>query len=334
MRGACWKCGGTFDGQMLCPNCGVQLDETGEGPALSQVAPAYNPAAGDEPTAFPRKLAIGTLCALGLYYGFKHAAAAGLLATSASPEITTEVLIGAVALSVFLTAILLGTANRVAELAGFGFGIAAAGAYFLPDAILGEFPSPEWLIGLPVLGAVVGGIGGLVGRILIPPSPKLPTFGQFDSRAFAGNKPQLPPMHWVRLTVAAVAILGGAYWADEIRMNLAKAISGSGAGLAAQNLVCWMVAMIVALLGGAGAGANTRAGLRQGLGAGVFAAAGIIVALSAGGLDTFHVARFWMDQLDVSGGGPLVFAAIAVSTVVAAVIGGGLGAAVFVPRRR
>ncbi len=334
MRAACWKCGGTFDGQMLCPNCGVQLDDTAEGPALSQVVPAYNPAEGDEPTSFPRKLAIGTLSALGLYYGFKHAATAGLLFTAADPEITTEALLGALALSVFLTTILLGTANRVAELSGFAFGIAAAAAYFAPDAILGEFPPPEWLIGLPVLGALVGGIGGLVGRVLIPPSPKLPTFGLFDSRAFAGHKPPLPPMHWIRLMIGAAAIVGGAYWADDIRTTLAKGISGSGAGLGAQNLVCWMCSMVVALLGGVGAAANTRAGFRQGLGAGVFAAAGIIAAFSTGGLGTFPVAEFWMDQLDVNGSGPLVFAALAVSTVTAAVIGGWLGAAVFVPRRR
>jgi hypothetical protein len=334
MRAACGKCGGTFDGQMLCPNCGVQLDDTGEGPALSQVVPAYNPAEGDEPTSFPRKLAIGTLCALGLYQGFKHTAAAGLLATSADPEITTEALLGAIGLAVFLTTVLLGTANRAAELSGFTFGIAATGAYFLPDVIFGEFPPPEWLIGLPVLGGLVGGIGGLVGRVLIPPSPKLPTFGLFDSRAFAGHKPPLPPMHWIRLMIAAAAIVGGAYWADEIRMTLAKGISGAGAGLGAQNLVCWMIAMIAALLGGVGAAANTRAGLRQGLGAGVFAAAGIIVAFSSGGLTTFPVAEFWMDQLNVNGGGPLVFAALAVSTVATVVVGGGLGSAVFPPRRR
>ncbi|HVK11438.1 MAG TPA: hypothetical protein VM597_21895, partial [Gemmataceae bacterium] len=159
MRAACWKCGGTFDGQMLCPNCGVQLDETGEGPALSQAVPAYSPTEGDA-TSFPRKVAISTLSALGLYHGFKHAVSAGLLWTGSDIEVMGQALLGAAGVAVFLTAILLGTANRTAVPSGLVFGVFAAVAYFLPDAILGAFPDQEWLVGLPVAGALVGGIGG------------------------------------------------------------------------------------------------------------------------------------------------------------------------------
>ena len=100
------------------------------------------------------------------------------------------------------------------------------------------------------------------------------------------------------------------------------------------NLVCWRAATIAGLLGGVGAGANTRTGVRQGVGAGVFAAIGIIVAFSKGGLASFPVAVFWMDQINVNDGAPLVYAALAVNTIVTASIGGFLGAAIFTPRRR
>lgn len=333
MRGACGKCGGTFDGQMLCPNCGVRLEENEDGGA-SQAPPAFDPAETPDGLSIPRRLAVGLACALGLYHGLKHAASAVLLAGSPEGEITTELLLGVLAVATFLTTVLLGTANRQAEVAGVCFGLVSVVVFLGPDLFAAKLPPLEWLVLLPVGFALTGAVGGYLGRTVVAPAPKLPTFGQFDSRAFAGQKPPRPSMHWPRLVIAAAVVIAGAYWAESIRLTLAKGLAGSAAGLGSAKLVCWMIGAIVALVGGVGAGANTRAGFRQGLAAGACAGTGVLMALSAGGLGSFPVAEFWMDQFDLKDGGWLVYVGLAGSTVLATMIGGCLGSALFPPRRR
>src|SRR4051812_32472821 len=117
MRGFCGKCGRTFEGQMLCPMCGVQLaEEPGQIGAMSLALPPADDSA-DGPS-FPRRLAFGAITLLGLYHGVKHLALAGALAQSGSAALSSDAHLSLLVLATLTGAVVAGTVNRRAEVTG------------------------------------------------------------------------------------------------------------------------------------------------------------------------------------------------------------------------
>ncbi len=333
MRGYCAKCAGTFDGQMLCPNCGVQLIEDTAGPTSSRPLPAV---VGDEPSdgpSFARRLFVGTLLTIGLYHGLKHAANAyGIYSTGeVAPDPWPLVELGFALLGAGFVA---GTANRRAEVAGLLLALGAAGAWFGPT-YSEDPPTIQTLIGLPMAFAVIAMFGGLVGRYVVPPAPKLPAIGPFDGRAI--EVPKRSPrarMSYPKVLLGAILVVAGTVFADDIRQSMSRAFAGRGGGFTAVKLIGWQISAIAGLLGGALAGAQSRAAIRQGLAAGIVAAIGTIAVYHARGFGTFPVTEFWMDQLELGEIGPVVYLVVGVGVALATAIGGGLGSQIWPPKGR
>jgi hypothetical protein len=271
---------------------------------------------------------------LGLFHGLKHLTLAGALYLAVSGELKPEATIGLLVAATLAGSAAAGTVNRRAELTGFLLGLSGAGSYLVLDNATGVISPPEWLVGVPVLLALVGTIGGLAGRLIIPPAPKLPKFGRFDSHL--ANQRIIPPVPfvWWRVVFGAAIVIVGAYYAETIRHGLAQVLAGHSGSMGSNRLLTWQVSVITTLLGGVAAGANTRGGIRQGLLAGVAAGAGA-VALEAARRSGNHVLlEFWAEQLNVNEIGPMVFAALGGSILIGTAIGGWLGAHLFPPRRR
>lgn len=332
MQGYCAKCGRTFDGQMLCPRCGIQLTDDGSG---TSTVPMSVSVADDTPDGppFARRMALGVITLVGLFHGFKHlmwvVALSGGGAGALSPD-GLLVLLLAATLAASVTA---GTVNRRAELGGFLLGLAAGLGFVGLDLAQGLQPPEEWLIGVPTLLAVAGAIGGLAGRLMIPPAPTLPKFGQTDTRVLDNVKLPGPKLTWSRILAGAVVVVAGTLLAEAGRKGVTAAVVGHGGTFASNQLITWQLGLLVALGGGVLAGANTRIGLRQGLICGLLAGAGAVTAVAARAAEQ-EVVQFWRDQLDQPDVGPPVFAALGITVGIATALGGWLGGHILPPARR
>jgi hypothetical protein len=323
MRGSCGKCGQTFDGQMLCPQCGVQLLEEGEGVTLPP--PVIDPDEAADGRSFLRRCALGGITLVGSFQGLKHLASAGLLVQTGSASLSAETVLSLVVLATLAAAVLAGTVNRRAEVAGVLLGAGAAAGLIGVDLACGERPPEAWLVGVPMGLVLLGAVGGYAGRRIMPPTPSLPRFGRREAPDRARSRSRPPRLAWLRVLVGVFLAVGGTVYADEIRTGLTRIFAGPGGSFAAGRLVTWQITVIAALAGGFAAGASTRRGLGQGFATGLLAAVGVVAAtilLDAGGS---LVVEFWLDQLGQKQIGPATFAAVGASTWVAATVGGWLG---------
>src|SRR5262245_18705666 len=111
MRGFCGKCGRSFDGQMLCPLCGIQLaEEQGAASAMSLALPP----ADDSPDgpSFIRRLAFGVITQLGLYHGLKHLAISPVVFRSGESRLSSDGGLSLLVLATLIAAVVAGTVNR------------------------------------------------------------------------------------------------------------------------------------------------------------------------------------------------------------------------------
>jgi hypothetical protein len=322
MRGCCGKCGQTFDGQMLCPHCGIQLLDEGEG----TVVPIPVAAPDDLPDgpSFARRCALGGITLVGLFHGLKHLVLAGLLLQSGAAVLSPNGLLILVGLATLGAAVVGGTVNRRAEVTGFLLGGAAATGLVGLDLVSGGHPPDEWLVGVPTGLMLLGVVGGFVGRLMMPPAPILPRITQQDAPGRTPMMTRRTPLSWLRIVLGASVVVAGTIYADGIRGGLSSLFAGHGGSFGAGRLVTWQVTVIVALAGGFTAGAQTRRGLGQGSIAGLLA--GIVVAVAAA-LDPVPslVLEFWMDQLGQKVIGPPTFAAVGATAWLGTAIGGWLG---------
>ena len=172
MRGFCGKCGRTFDGQMLCPLCGVQLEsDAGPGGGASLSVPFVDETP-DGPS-FPRRLAFGLIALLGLYQGLKHLALAGVLAQTGTALLSADSHLSLLVTATLAASIVAGTVNRRAEATGLLLAIAGTAGFLGPDLWAGGGLPDEWLVGAPTLIALIGVIGGCFAWELIASRPEL-----------------------------------------------------------------------------------------------------------------------------------------------------------------
>jgi hypothetical protein len=325
MRGFCGKCGRTFDGQMLCPLCGIQLEE-GEGTAtaLSLTLPPADDSA-DGPS-FLRRLVFGTITLLGLYHGFKHLAVAAVLSRVGGPALPSDGHLSLLVLATLIASVVAGTVNRRAELTGLLLALATSAGFLVPDLVRGGELPEEWLIGVPTLLTLVGVSGGFAGRLMIPPAPSLPNFGRLDSRVMVRVKRRPMRVSWPQVILGATIAVGGTVFAEAIREGLSWALAGQGHTFGARALLAWQISMLAALVAGLAGSMNTRGGSRQVVFASFAAAGGVVlglVAVSANGPPP--VIEFWIYQLDLRQSGPLAYAIVAMTTFIATSLGGWFG---------
>lgn len=333
MSGFCKKCGSDCEAQSLCTHCGSPASL--ESPSHSSI-PLDPPAVDDSPDgpSFVRRLGLGVITIGGCYFGLLHLMSGLALASSGVNTLSVEGSLGLLVAAILAGTTAAGTINRRAEFTGVLLGLAAAAGFIGLETSAGRLPLlEEWWIGLGVLLGMLGAVGGLAGRLMVPPAPELPKLGQFDSRKIeAVLKPSVRVVWW-RIAMGLALVLVGTHFVDAVHHVLSRTLSGKSGALISGNMISWQISLIVAVLGGIAAGANTRAGLKQGLIAGFLAAAGVIVLLTRLNANSSLVLEFWFDQLNVGEAGPELFAALGGSVWCAVAAGGWFGSHLLPSRR-
>jgi hypothetical protein len=305
MQWVCPKCQGTFHGQLLCPQCGVQMQEKGPpSAAATAVAPPRHvpPIAAqsaDRPMQLTvlTRLLIGLVLAQGLYYGARHFGQAILLGQGQPdwwdgfPGLVTVQALQAGAL--LIGGVVAGAGHARGLIPGALLGVINACLILLVESLFGRPAAPQMGVILPLVHAGVGALGGLVGARIWRPWPSVPTHlpdaeapGRFLRAVDLASEPPAAapvPWAWGRLLLGAVLAAAGFCFNDKVRdFVTANGVAVPG-GLQGQ-LVTWEIAVLGVVLGGGLAGATTGRGFSQGLAAGLLAAPAVLaVHLNRGG---------------------------------------------------
>ena len=256
---------------------------------------------GTRPTAGPRwqrsaagRIVIGLVVSQGLFYGLKQLLAAALLASQGGSWeelwLVPSNLLALQALQAF--AVLAGgTMAGGGQSGGMVLGM-VAGAFNGMLALAARQAPAEALpplaaYSIPALHALVGALGGLIGKWVWRPLPEAAEGGP----QVVLRKPALPrprplfagPIAWVRVALGtALAVAGtlSAAWLlnavdDWTRGRIAPANDTQ------EWIALWEIRALALLLGGALAGALTRNGLKQGLAVGVAASVALVGSQNA-----------------------------------------------------
>ena len=316
---------------MLCPQCGEGLFE--EQGVLNVPPPPTSVEEAPDGPPFLRRLGLGAITLLCLYNGLKHLAIAGLLTYTASSTLPPGALVCLLIAATLAAAVVAGTVNRKAEVAGFLLATGATAGFLTPEFVYGGQLPEEWLVGIPTLMLMVGVAGGTAGRLIIPPAPSLPRFNTTDTPIKAVRRRPVR-LSWWRIVSGTVLVVLGTNYAEFVRHWILVVFGGKGGALGAAPLVAWQISILAAVIGGILAGANTRAGFRHGFLTGLLASAGTVVAVASVPSSPSYVFQFWLDQFGVQEAGPLPYAAMATTVWVATTVGGWLGEQLLPPRRR
>jgi hypothetical protein len=344
MQRFCPKCRNYFAGQMLCPNCFVQLQASTEGPTSD--ASSYSDRLQDyfpqlQPPFWMRFL-IGLILAQGLYYGLRELVLSYLYAVDTSPDWwgTDGGWIAARSLqltALFVGALVAGAGHSRAVFLGLVLGICNSVVVLVAEYRLGSLPEGAVLYGQPVANLVAGVAGGLLGRLLWRPVHAFPALPGMSVAPYTPFEVLVrhDPLRWAHIVLGAALALVGTVGAEKLRMFLSHAGTTTGGTLIQVQFVDWQLATLALLAGGAYAGANTRSGLRHGMIAGALAAVGLIVAQFSLQVAFFPAHEFWLGQLELlPSGGQVQIAGIVFCSVTAwltATVGGWLGAELMPP---
>lgn len=278
MAMVCPKCNGTYEQRLNCPQCDVRLLYHG---------PRRFGAAGEEgswqQTPWGRLL-IGLVLAQGLYYGLRQLCTAVILAgndelarefwTTRGGLIFLQVL---QAIGVLAAGILAGAGQRQAFLYGTLLGLWSGVLDLLMQSVTGRPMTTVVALGLPMLQATFGALGGLVGSAIWKP---LQTFTLPSSADVSGARKSGPrkksryftgPIAWLRVGAGVAVAVGGALWANVILELVVQASEGKllPETKLQSELVTWEITALVMTFGSALAGATTRNPLKQGLCVGI-----------------------------------------------------------------
>jgi hypothetical protein len=293
------------------------------------------------------RVVVGTVLALGLYLGLRKVFTGGLVASAVDPVqwwLTTDglsVVFSLQAIAVLFGAVLAGAGRTRGFPLGVAIGGLCGGLFLAAEVLEGAPPGLLVLSAQPLVLAVGGGIAGMLGCRLWPTSPELdlpmPAPSKMSSIQLGVTLPPDPPRPtaWLRIVAGAAIMVAGVGLADKVRHNAQRYSGGllKVESMAQGRFLSWQFATLVVLTGGAVAGAGTGAGLRHGVLAAVFGAAGVFGLTAARGEATPPV-TYWLDKLHVNSGtlaDPMVIAAVGGGLLVAGIVGGWLGGALFLP---
>jgi hypothetical protein len=340
----CPLCQASFPGTSRCPRCGGLLYMPTETTA--------DATRGADPDEFERpgpaaRLGVGVVLGLGLFLGLRQVVSAALLAAGpAAPWWLTLDGLAAVYTLHAAAAAFGGLIAAAGRHRGFPYGLAvggACGALFLAAEALTGAPvlQPLFLLQLPVLAAA-GGLAGVAGSRIWAPVPELdikPLVANKLSSVNLGVEPEREvhrPTQFLRVLAGAAVMAVGFAFADDARHFVQKRSGGflQTESVGQGKFLSWQLATVLVLVGGAVAGAGTGAGLRHGCLAGLlggFATVGLIVGLDG---KMSPQTEFQFAQLALYGVGPLEPAGIAGivgSLVMIGLVGGWLGAQLYLP---
>jgi hypothetical protein len=340
----CPMCQASFAGASRCPRCDGLLSMPSD--------TAAGPRAAVEEWGFDRpgpgnRIAVGTVLALGLYLGLRKVVAAALAASGpAAPWwLTLDGLAAVYALQTAAVAFggLVAAAGRHS---GFPFGLAVGGvcgSLFLAAEALSGAPvlQPLFLLQPPIL-AVAAGLAGSAGARVWAPVPELdirPLVKNKLSSVTLGMEPTKErdrPTQLARLLLGAVIMAVGFTFADDARHFLQKHSGGllQTETIGQGKFLSWQLAVAVVVVGGAVAGAGTGAGVWHGTLAGIVGAGGVVGLTVLRGGTMSPQAEFQLNQLAMGSVSPLEPLAIAGVTgliMLLGVLGGWLGAQLYLP---
>jgi hypothetical protein len=290
----CPQCKQLFEQNGVCPLCNVVL--LYHAPNLqSEPAPAAT-TVEDESSQWQQtpwgKILIGLILAQGLSFGLQQLLTAGFLASGDGSDHWNTVLgivlhHAVLAFSLLIGGALSGAGQTRGIIYGSFVGLASGIITLMLQNHRGEAFFSLFIYAEPIIHLATGGIGGALGMLIWPPTPKLPELENstptpipLPSFGIALGNMLSGPVHFGRVCVGAFVIVIGVVWSQAILEFLLRASNGSlalSSKLQAQ-LVSMEITALVVLLGAGFAGASTRNGFKQGLCVG-FAASAIVLGV-------------------------------------------------------
>ncbi len=258
---------------LVCSICGGPL-RPGQAPAVTGPTDAW--------MASPLgRVLLGLLLAQGLFHAARSLAT-GILLVCFGPEAVEAFqnsLVGVVFWQVVQgLALLAGTAPIgsgdpfgffYGMLVGLGNGLICTAFPLVPGTASGNLAS----FCLPLIQAAVGLFGGWLGSLIWLPAPEIVTIPVRKAQAWV--RPLLKgPILWTRVAIGAAITIAGAISAGALFDAMLEAGHGrlATSSYLQDRIFTWEIKILLLLLGGAIAGANTMNGFKQGLVVGVASA--------------------------------------------------------------
>ncbi len=290
MSMTCPRCQRSFPGQQQCVDCGCRLQ-------FQAFALDHTPAPGLDPVQWQHtpwgKIVAGLLLTVGLSYGLQQLCAAGFLVGgealgagvwgTLSGLVLLQVLQG---LGLLAGGAVTGAGQTRGMLYGAAVGLGSGAMFLLLQGRHGTGTFELVLLAQPVLHAILGMFGGLLGMSIWKPPPTIPLATGAPAPASSrdeGGRLFVGPIHHARVAAGAVIVVAGVVWSHMILDYLLRASNGTMAisSHLQARLIGWEIAALATLVGAGLAGATTANGLKQGLCVGI-AAAIVIAGIHAG----------------------------------------------------
>jgi hypothetical protein len=307
---------------------------------------AHDAPALAQPTAAGR-VVVGTVLAMGLYLATRKLVTGLVLATEPDPGgwwLSVKGLSAVYALQSL--AVVFGAVLAAAgRSSGYPLGAAvgfACGGLLLGHELLGGAPARDLVLymQLPVLG-MIGLVAGAAGSRVWCAAPKVdvpvPNPSKLSSLCLLEQteRERGRPTEVLRILAGVAIMVAGVAVADQFRLYAQRYSGGllRVQSLAQGEFITWQLAVFAVLLGGVVAGAGTGAGVRHGLLTGMLGGVAILgLCLKTG--SALAPVEFWLgwlslDELPLTNLSVVV--GIAGSVLLAGLVGGWLGGALFLP---
>ncbi len=347
MKRFCPACNQIFSGQMLCPNCGVQLSVT---ETTDSGSSSVFPKAIELPSSQPHLLyrfILGLLLAQGFYYSTYELVKAYWM-WKGSPGITQEtgwfVLNGLQLGALLIGGIVVGSGQKRGMLAGLALGVVNVILIWFMDQRSHDAEGVIVIFMNGMYHLMAGAIGGLIGRAIWQPVLPLPKYD--NPNRSGGSHREIEnivaetkiPLNWSRILAGAVMTFVATVWAESIRTYLVKRIHGSQTGTPMQSFfVTWEIACLLILIGAGFAGAHSRRGVVHGFLVGILASLALIGLQMSWDMSSFSSLAFLKNQFNLpldNHGFNVVSCLFTVGhTMLISILGGWLGSRMLTPLR-
>lgn len=326
MAMVCPRCQQAFDQQTSCRDCGCRLEYRSQSLENTPL-----PAVQWQHTPWGRIVA-GLLLSVGMSFGLQQLCIAGLLAggDGVGPGlwgtlwglVLLHVLQG---LSLLAGGAVTGAGQPRGLLHGSLVGLLSGGAFLALQRHQGDGQPDELLFAQPVMHAIFGMLGGLLGMVIWKPPPTVPLATGVPAvpRAAAAGQLLVGPVRLGRVFTGVFIVVAGVVWSNVILEYVLHASNGTLAisSHLQARLIGWEIASLATLLGAAVAGATTTNGVKQGLCVGLGAMV-VIVGVHVGN------SKLILESL------PLMLASVLTLSLAGGWFGGQLFPPLFGDRRR
>jgi hypothetical protein len=282
MAMVCPQCNKVYERQeRRCDQCNVPLlfyagfgsVTTGGSQAADDVEPQW------QQTPWGRIVA-GLVLAQGLAYGLQQSLTAAFLARGEHADLWSTLLGLAVlhalhGVGLIAGGVLAGAGQHRGTLYGSLVGLCSGFIFLFLQRQASTFLTDGAVYAQPFVHMVVGGIGGLAGKIIWKPTPRftlpegkgsdVPLPPAFEMRWLEG------PIHWWRISAGSVLVVCGVIWSNLIMKWMLDYSQGT-LNITTHfqaRVVGWEISGLAILLGALFAGATTYNGAKQGLGVGI-----------------------------------------------------------------